>query len=131
MSVLVGYAPNALGDTALEHGITEALRRETQLVVLNAARGDSAIEERRLSDEQADALRRRLRTRGVDFAIEQLVRPGDVATEIVEGAEKVGADLIVIGLRHRSPVGKLILGSTAQKILLHSPCPVLAVKTPH
>ena len=43
-------------------------------------------------------------------------------------ADEVGADLIVIGLRRRSPVGKLILGSAASRILLTAHHAVLAVK---
>jgi nucleotide-binding universal stress UspA family protein len=43
-------------------------------------------------------------------------------------AESEQAEFIVIGLRRRTPVGKLILGSNAQRILLDASCPVLAVK---
>jgi nucleotide-binding universal stress UspA family protein len=46
----------------------------------------------------------------------------------VEFANDEGIDLIVIGVRRRSPVGKLVLGSNAQDILLRADCPVLAVK---
>ena len=48
--------------------------------------------------------------------------------EILRVAEQMDAELIVIGLRRRTPVGKLILGSNAQRILLDAHCPVLAVK---
>jgi nucleotide-binding universal stress UspA family protein len=56
------------------------------------------------------------------------VRGLEPAEDLITVAEETGADFIVIGLRRRSPVGKLILGSNAQRVLLEAPCPVLAVK---
>lgn len=129
MTILLGYKPNALGDAALERAIEEARRHEDRLVVLNVARGDSAIEDDRVSDPQAEKLARRLAESGIEHEVELLVEPGDVADEVIEAAERLDADLIVIGLRHRTAVGKLILGSDAQRILMHASCPVLAVKT--
>ena len=56
-------------------------------------------------------------------------RASSPAEDLINIAEaRSTAELIVIGLRRRSPVGKLILGSNAQRILLDAPCPVLAVK---
>ena len=56
------------------------------------------------------------------------MRGNDPAEDLISVAQEVSADFIVIGLRRRSPVGKLILGSNAQRILLDASCPVLAVK---
>ena len=53
----------------------------------------------------------------------------EAAEDLVSVAESHDAELIVIGLRRRTPVGKLILGSNAQRILLDASCPVLAVKS--
>ena len=58
----------------------------------------------------------------------QLVRGNEPAEDLITVANETDADLIVIGLRRRTPVGKLILGSNAQRILLDAPCAVLAVK---
>jgi nucleotide-binding universal stress UspA family protein len=60
--------------------------------------------------------------------VRQLVRGNEPAEDLIAVANETDADLIVIGLRRRTPVGKLILGSNAQRILLDAPCAVLAVK---
>jgi nucleotide-binding universal stress UspA family protein len=52
----------------------------------------------------------------------------DVAEELDLIATEVDAELVVIGLRRRSPVGKLLLGSAASRILLTATRPVLTVK---
>ena len=52
----------------------------------------------------------------------------DVGDQVLAVAQDVSADLVVIGLRRRSPVGKLLMGSVAQRILLGADCAVLAVK---
>ncbi|MFG2053143.1 universal stress protein [Micromonospora sp. NPDC048930] len=65
---------------------------------------------------------------GVEIEIRQDAHTGDVAEEVVRVADQVDASVIVIGLRRRSPVGKLFLGSAAQRILLDADRPVLAVK---
>ncbi len=56
------------------------------------------------------------------------MRGFEPAEDLISLAEANGAELLVIGLRRRSPVGKLILGCNAQRMLLDAPCPVLAVK---
>ena len=65
---------------------------------------------------------------GVAYEVRQLGRVFEPAEDLLSIAEASEAELIVIGLRRRSPVGKLILGSNAQRILLDAHCPVLAVK---
>ena len=107
-AVVVAYVPRPEGRAALARGIAEARLRETRLVVVNATRGDALVDERFVQGDVRD-----------DLAADKQLE--DVALE-------TGADLIVIGLRRRRPVGKLILGSAASRILLSVSVPVLAVK---
>ena len=56
---------------------------------------------------------------------------GDEASQgdvVVGLAEDLDADLVIVGGRTRSPAGKAVFGSTAQEILLESPCPVTFVR---
>lgn len=56
-----------------------------------------------------------------------VVARGTLAERVIERAGEGPTDLIVLGLRSRSRVGKLIMGSGVQEILLSTPCPVLGV----
>ena len=128
MSVVVGYVPTREGETALDHAMSEARSRGARLVVVNTSRGDALVDERYVDDEQLAGLRAKLADSGVDHEVVHTMRGRDASEEILAVAQERRAQLVVIGLRRRSPVGKLLLGSTAQRVLLDAPCPVLAVK---
>ncbi len=122
MAIVVGHLSTPEGQEALTTAVTEARQRDVPLVVVTGAgRGDDAGRAVALQ-----SLESHLANAGVQHSV--VPGTGDLAEDLVRTAVEAGADLIVIGLRRRSPVGKLILGSGAQRILLEAPCPVLAVK---
>jgi nucleotide-binding universal stress UspA family protein len=128
--VVVGYVPKPEGQAALDRAIAEAKLRGAKIVVVNSHRGgqdfDSVASAR--ADSDMDEVKAKLDQAGVEHETRQLVRGFEPAEDLLGIAADVSAELIVIGLRRRSPVGKLILGSNAQRILLDAKCPVLAVK---
>ncbi|MFC8924141.1 universal stress protein [Cellulosimicrobium sp. NPDC057127] len=126
MTVVVAHLSTPEGREALDTAAAEAVRRKAALVVVAA---DAAAAAPEVAAARADDLRRVedvLEGTGATLQVE--TGGADLADDLVAAAERSSADLIVIGLRRRSPVGKLILGSNAQRILLDAPCPVLAVK---
>ena len=129
-SIVVGYVPKSEGRAALRRAVEEAQLRKAKLVIVNSHRGgrefdqDDALE----TEAQLQEVRDQLKESGVEHEIRQLVRGMDPAEDLISVAEEVSADFVVIGLRRRTPVGKLILGSNAQRVLLDATCPVLAVK---
>ena len=130
MIIVVGYVPKPEGHAALRRAAEEARLRDARLVVVNSHRGGREFDsgDALESQEDLEAIRSELREAGVEHEVRQLVRGMDPADDLVNVAAEVSAEFIVIGLRRRSPVGKLILGSNAQRVLLDAPCPVLAVK---
>jgi nucleotide-binding universal stress UspA family protein len=128
MVIVIGYIPTPEGEAALQRGLDEARQHGARVVVVNSSRGDSSIDERLALGDRRDHLDETLTAAGVDFEVRQPVRGRNAAEEVLEIAEAVAADLVVIGVRRRSAVGKLFMGSTAQTILLDAACPVLAVK---
>ena len=108
MTVVVGYIFTPEGEAALAAAIHEAQRRGEPIHVLNVGQGDAARDERFLVGADVDALDARLRATGVEYDIRQLVRGREPAEEIVDTAHEVDASMIVIGLRRRTPTGKLL-----------------------
>ena len=127
MTVVVGYIPDEYGEAALAAGIEEARRRGRRLVVVNATKGDALVDRRYVGEEGLAELEQRLAGLDVGHEVRQAMG-ADVADEMLRVVEDTQAQVLVIGIRHRSPVGKMIMGSVAQQVLLDAQCPVLAVK---
>ena len=125
--IVVAWSPDEYGAAALTHAVAEARLRGLGLVVVNATRGDALVDDRYAGDEDLRGVRTRLEEAGLPFEVRQSVG-ADVGDQVLAVATDVDASLIVLGLRRRTPVGKLIMGSVAQRILLGAGCPVLAVK---
>jgi nucleotide-binding universal stress UspA family protein len=128
--VVAAYVPSELGEEVLRQAVTECRVRGARLVVVNSSRGDAAIDERFAQGENLDRLHATLEASGVEFELRQPVQGHNADEEVLEVVRDLSADLLVIGVRRRSAVGKFIMGSTAQSILLEADCPVLAVKQP-
>ncbi|MDO8105940.1 universal stress protein [Isoptericola sp. b441] len=127
MIIIVGYTPTPEGEAALDHAIAEAHHHDDDLLVVNVSASSNPHADFATDTQVAD-LERRLRAEGVRFTLRQLVRGRSAADEILDLEADQHVRGVVIGLRHRSPVGKLLLGSTAQRILLESTSPVISVK---
>jgi nucleotide-binding universal stress UspA family protein len=128
MTILVAYAPRPEGQAALDKGIEIATRRQERLVVVNASPGGRQEDASKADVQDVERVEQLLADSGLNAEFKQFVRGASAVEEIEALVESLQASLLIIGLRKRSAVGKLILGSVAQDILLSVSCPVLAVK---
>ncbi|MEJ5946397.1 universal stress protein [Pseudokineococcus basanitobsidens] len=128
MSVVVGYVPSPQGAVVLERALAEARSRGTRLVALNVARSPEFAQDYTADAGDLATLEEQLAAAGVEHEIRRGDAAETPADSLLDLVDEVGAELVVIGLRRRSPVGKMIMGSTSQRVLLDAPCPVLAVQ---
>ena len=128
MTILVAYVPRPEGQAALDKGMEIAKRRNERLVVVNASPGGAKEDASMADATDVERVEKLLRDASLDAEFKQFVRGQNAVEEIVAMVNTLPASLLIIGLRKRSPVGKLIMGSVAQELLLSASCPVLAVK---
>jgi nucleotide-binding universal stress UspA family protein len=128
--IVVGFIRSPEGEAALNKAIDEAKLREAQLIVVHSMYGGKREDENEVLAyrQELEEVDRQLKADGVDHVMHEYVRGLSPSEDLTRTAKEEGADLIVIGLRRRTPTGKFLLGSNAQEILLDADCPVLAVK---
>lgn len=117
MTVVVTYAGSPESEAALSTAVAEARTRRLPLVVADIAGSDESAFDRVRDDAAVDRVE-----------VIRMDTGGDTVEQVLALLLERQAALLVIGLRQRTPVGKLILGSSAQRLLLDAGCPVLAVK---
>ena len=129
MTVVVGYVPDATGYLAVTEAVREARWRETDIVIVNVVDSAGYTRPTAADELDLDAVTARLEAEGVSHSISHPDIGSGTASDAVLGvAQEVGAELLVVGIQRRSPVGKALLGSNAQRIILNATCPVLTVR---
>ena len=130
MHIVVGYIPTPEGLAAVDYATGIAERESATVTVVNTGMHGNDSDPSFAAATELDAIDERLEARGIPHDVRQPVQVEVPAEEILRVADEVGADMIVIGLRRRSLVGKLFLGSTSQQIIIDAECPVVTVKRP-
>ncbi|MCZ2839188.1 universal stress protein [Modestobacter sp. VKM Ac-2985] len=132
MTICVAFSSSPEGVAALALAVRESRLRRAPLVALATAKQERFDDDHdHEGDEHAlhREIERRLAELRLDDDPETQVRViddgGDAAEAIIDLAASVDAELLVLGVKRRSPMGKLLTGSTAQRIILDSPIPVL------
>ncbi len=130
MRIVAGFLRSPEGRAALRRAIEETRLRDGELLVVHSMRGGERDELEQVMSyrEEFEQLEADLKEADVRYRLVEYARGNAPAEDLLQASKDEDADMIVIGIRRRSPVGKLILGSNAQDILLHADCAVLAVK---
>jgi nucleotide-binding universal stress UspA family protein len=140
VTIFVAFQRRLEVESALAYALEAARIREASVVIAQVFPNEPNDGDARHSahwakgvshaKEQGDRLKEALQDLGYDASYVSTVSPsGRVGETLLELVRSYQPELVVIGIRHRSPVGKLVLGSIAQDILLGADCPILAVKS--
>jgi len=130
MKFLVAYNGTKESAAALELAKTHAKIFEAKLVVISSSEGGKGekLEDINKIKSDLESIQEDLSKVGIECEVEQLARGLTPGEDIVLYAEENDIDQIYVGIRKKSRTSKLILGSTAQFIILKAKCPVTSVK---
>ncbi len=130
MKILVAYADTKESQLALELAKTHAGFFDAEILLVSSSEGGKGENPERLSQitMKLEKFKASLNEEGIACEVTQLARGLSPGEDIVFFAEDNNVDLIYVGIQKRSRTSKLLLGSTAQYIILKASCPVISVK---
>ena len=127
MTIAVAYRPDEFGRAALDWAIHQSQFTGDSVVIINVTRTEPRLDTGFARGNHVQTLTERLKGEGVEYEIRQVMGE-DISDAVLFEAEQAGATSLVMGIRRRSPVGKILMGSVAQQILLDATVPVISVK---
>jgi len=130
MNILVGYSGMGISNKALELAREHARIFSARVFILTSMEGGSGekLKEIERIEKSLEEARQFMEEQKVSCEIHQLARGMSPGEDIVKFAQDNDIDMIYVGIKKKSKAQKIILGSTAQYIILKAPCPVVAVK---
>ena len=131
MTVAVAHRVSASSRTVLTEAAKQAALRDTTLHVLHVAGSldlDSREAYRRGISDEVEKVLADAQLASVTWQVQLGTGEEDIADDLLKLIDDIDAEVLVIGARRRSPVGKFLMGSVAQRIILEAPVPVLVVK---
>ena len=128
MTILLAYVSRPEGRVALNKAIEISKERNEPLLIVNASPGGPQEDASLVPAFEVEEIEAELAAKGIQAEFKQYVRGNNAVDEINDMVETRDISLLIIGLRKRTAVGKLLLGSVAQEILMTVSCPVLCVK---
>jgi nucleotide-binding universal stress UspA family protein len=130
MKILLAYDRSRSAQAALKVAVDQAKAFAAHVTLLTSLTGGTATssEDIKEAEEHLESARSVLENAGIPCDTHLLVKDLTPGEDIVDFANKNKIDVIIIGVKKKSKVGKLVFGSTAQYVILEASCPVLAVK---
>jgi nucleotide-binding universal stress UspA family protein len=130
MKILVGLDGSNTSEAALQLAIKTAKAYNADLLAITSMATGTADknDEIRSAEKELEETKAQVLKAGVSCSTHLLIRGKTVGEDIVAFAAENAIDLIVVGVKRRSRVGKILMGSNAQYVIIKAGCPVLTVK---
>jgi nucleotide-binding universal stress UspA family protein len=130
MKILVGYDGSNAGEAAVTLAADHASAFDAEVHIVTSLSKGTDRQQREIRAGEADLARMKAlcEEKGVSCNTHLLIRGLSSGEDLVQFADENKVDEIVVGVKRRSKVGKLLMGSTAQYVILKARCPVVTVK---